>query len=61
MNIKNPYRRPDHRQAFQEALIWLEAGCHWHEVAKLLDPDVPRYKRWQIAAKANRIVSKQRT
>ena len=58
--IKNPYKRPDHRAAFDKALELLRAGLDRFETSKQLkelDPALPRGLRQTISAKAARLLS----
>jgi hypothetical protein len=56
--MKNPYKRDDHRAAFEQALKLLRAGLDRYEVSKQLPHSIPRYKRQSIAAKAARLVKR---
>lgn len=54
--MKNPYKRPDHRAAFEKAIELTEAGLDYWDTFKRLDHEVPRYMRQKIAAKVARLV-----
>ncbi len=53
--MKNPYRRPDHRQAHDQAIKLAQQGLDRFAISKALDHNIPRWKRQQIAAKAVRM------
>lgn len=50
--MKNPYKRPDHRQAFDLAVQLIESGqTDYRKIAKQLDHSITREQRLKIAAK----------
>lgn len=54
--MKNPYKREDHRQAFDEAVELIKNGMDYLTAAKRLNLNIPREMRKQIAAKAARLL-----
>ena len=54
--IKNRYTNPTRHAAFDEAVKMAQAGVEVNDIAKRLDPAIPREWRRRIAANAARHV-----
>lgn len=55
--LKNPYTRPDHRQAFDLAVSLYQSGVtDFHIISQQLDHAIEREKRNKIAAKVARLM-----
>lgn len=52
--MKNPYKRPDHRMAFEQSIKLAQAlpDLDYHAIAKQLNHNIQRETRKRIAAKA---------
>jgi len=54
--FKNPFKRDDHREAFDLAVKLTQEGLDRFQVSKQLDHNIPREMRLKIASKVARIL-----